>query len=125
MDPGRTHQIKSTSNKVISHTRTILGPSTAHKNHAVLLYIVSFAGDVRGHDLSVGQAHLGRLALAGVGLLGFRNAHFETHAFHLGTILGSEGRGDGVAGFLWPAALCAHLVECHGACGGAGEWVGA
>lgn len=88
---SRTHQIKSTPDEMVSHTGTILGPPTADQNHTVLLDVVSLAGDVRRHDLAVGQAHLGGLALARVGFLGLGDSHLQAHPLHLGTVLGGEG----------------------------------
>lgn len=35
-----TYQIHSPPYKMISHTRTILTPSSSHQHHAMLLYIV-------------------------------------------------------------------------------------
>lgn len=106
---------------MISHTGTILTSTPSHQHDAVLLHVVTLAGNVRGDNLAIGQAHFGRLALARVGFLGFCDAHFQTHAFHLRTLLGRKGRGHGVAGFLGSSAIGADLIEGRAACGRGAE----
>lgn len=106
---------------MIPHTGTILTSTPSHQHDAVLLHIVTLTGDVRGNDLAIRQADLGRLALTRVGFLGFCDAHFQAHAFHLRTLLGRKGRGHGVAGFLGSSAIGADLIEGRAACGRGAE----
>ena len=94
---------------MIPHAGTILTPPASNQHHAVLLHIVPFPGDIRRDDPAGAEAHLGRLALAGVGLLGLRDPDFEADAFHLGTP--DHGGGEGAALFLRPAAPVPDLVE--------------
>lgn len=116
-----THQIKSPPDKMIPHTRTILTPPAPHEHHAVLLHIMPLTRNVRGDDFAVGQADFGGLALARVGLFRLRDAHFQTHAFHLGPLLRRKGRRHGVPGFLGVSTLRADLVQCHAAAWCRGE----
>lgn len=116
-----TAQIKSPPDKMIPHTRTILTPPAPHEHHAVLLHIMPLTRNVRGDDFAVGQADFGGLALARVGLFRLRDAHFQTHAFHLGPLLRRKGRRHGVPGFLGVSTLRADLVQCHAAAWCRGE----
>lgn len=43
----KTHQIKSPSNQMILHTRTILTSASTHQHNRMLLHIVSYAKTVR------------------------------------------------------------------------------
>lgn len=104
---------------MISHTGTILTPTTPNQHHAVLLHIMSFAGNVRADDPAAGESHLGRLSLARIGFLGFSDADFQAHALHGGSMFGAEGGRDGVARLLRVSAIraCAELVEGYAAGG--------
>lgn len=96
---------------MIPHTRTILRPAAPHKHHAVLLDIVSLAGDVRRHDGPRRQLDTRRLALARVGLLGPHDADSQAHALEGRAVRVGQGRGDGVACSLALADASQDLVE--------------
>ncbi len=105
---------------MISYTRTVLTPSTPHQYHAVLLYIVTLAWNIRGDDPSTAESDLRCLALAGIGLFGLGDADFKAHTFHLGTILHCGRLG--AARFLGLAWGFADLVEGCAEEGGCGEY---
>jgi len=94
---------------MIPHTRTILRPSTPYHNHAVLLYVMAFTGNISTDNPPTAQPDLGRLALAGIGFLRLGDADFETDAFHLGAA--DHCWGEGAALFLRAAAPIADLVQ--------------
>ena len=94
---------------MIPHTRTILTPPTSDQYHAVLLYIVTLAWYIRRDDPSTAESDFRCLALARIGLFGFRDADFETHAFHLRTIF--HGGRFRAARFLRLARGFADLIE--------------
>lgn len=93
---------------MIPHTRTILGSAATHEHDTVLRDVVALAGDVGRDDLTRGKTDTGSLAFARVGLLGTRDADFDTHTLERGRLDGGQGRGDGVAGTL---GLTATLEE--------------
>lgn len=92
---------------MIPHTGTILTTSTSDEHHTVLLNVVALSGDIR-RDLSTGaQTHTRRLTLAGIGLLGPRNAHLEAHALLLRTLrVGQSGRCMMAGALACAAFLC-------------------
>jgi hypothetical protein len=99
-----THKIISSPNQVVLDTGQVLRPPAADKHDAVLLDIVALARD-DGRDLAaIGEPHTSSLALAGVGLLGTRDAYFEADAFHLGAAGAGEDGRDGSSGLLALAA---------------------
>lgn len=120
----QTHQIKSPPDQMIPHTRTVLTPPAPHQHHAVLLYIMPFSGNIGRNDLPTGQTDFSGLALARIRLFGLRDAHFQTHPFHLGTLFGCQGGRHGVASFLRASGLRADLVQGRGARGRRAEETG-
>lgn len=78
---SHTTQIHRPPNQMISHTRTILTPATPHQHHTMLLHIMSFPGNIRRNHSPRAQPHSCHFSFCGIGLLGFRRADFEAHAF--------------------------------------------
>ena len=104
METTLTYQIKCAPNQMVSHTRTVLTPSSAHENDTVLLDVVALAGDVRRHHTTSREPHTRRLALSGIGFLRPRDADLEADALlGRGRQFGQSGRGS-VSGALWFSA---------------------
>ena len=78
----------------------------------MLLHVVTLAGDISTDNLARGQSDLCGLALAGIWLLGLRDAHFQTHTFHLRAV--PQCRRVLSACFLGLAAVTSDLVQCCG-----------
>src|SRR6185503_13152129 len=55
-------RVEHAAEHVIAHTRKIAHTAAADQHDAVLLEVVTFAGDVADHFALVGQPHLGDLA---------------------------------------------------------------
>ncbi|KAF4126903.1 Acyl-CoA dehydrogenase related to the alkylation response protein AidB [Geosmithia morbida] len=110
---------------MIPHTGTILGPTASHEDDAVLLDIVTLAGDVGGHVGPGRELDTGDLALSGVGLLGTDDADAQAHALHGRGVGARQGRGGGVASALALAASPEDLVESRGTGYGGREGFGA
>lgn len=114
---------------MVPHTGAILRTPAAHEHDAVLLDVVSLAGDVGGDDGARGQLDTSRLALARVGLLGADHAHAQAHALERRAARVGQCRRDGVARALALADAAEDLVQrCRaggsrreGAEGGHGE----
>jgi Sec7-like guanine-nucleotide exchange factor len=81
-----THQIKSASNQMILHTRTILTPASAHQHNRMLLHIMSLARNISRNNFPTAQSDPRNFALAGIRFLGLRGSHSQTHAFHFGAV---------------------------------------
>lgn len=79
----------------------------------------TFTGDICADDPPAAQSDLGRLSLSRVGLLGLRDADFETDALHLGSA--NHSWAEGAALLLRFAASIADLVKCRGAGAGGRE----
>ncbi len=77
----------------------------------MLLHIMSLPRNIAAHHLSRRQSNLRSLTLSGVGLLGFGNADFQTHAFHARAVLVRHGWGDGTASGLRSSRGAADLIE--------------
>ena len=80
-------RIERAADDVIADAGQILDSSAADENGAVLLKIVTFAGNVNGTFLLVGQSHPCDLTKRRVGLLGRSRRLIETYAALLMTIL--------------------------------------
>lgn len=99
-----------------------MGTASANQHHAVLLDIVTLAGNVGGDLLARRQTHTRRLSLARVGLLRPHDTDLEADALHRrGAFLG-ERRGDSVPRTLGFSAASEHLIEGSilDGCGGKG-----
>jgi hypothetical protein len=81
-----THQIKSASNQMILHTRTILTPASPHQHNRMLLHIMSLTRNISRNNLATAQSDPRNFALARIRFLGFRGSHAQTHAFHFGAV---------------------------------------
>lgn len=103
---------------MISHSRTILRPSTPDNNNTVLLHVVPLPRNITRHYPARAQPHPTRLPLARIRLLGPRDADFEADTFHGGAVY--EGWRGLFAQGLRLAAAAEDLVECcmRGWCGG-------
>ena len=73
--------IKRAANDVVTHTGQILDTTASDQNGAVLLKVVTFAGNVDRTFLLVGKTHTGDLSQSGVGLLGRSRGDGQTPRF--------------------------------------------
>lgn len=106
-------KVQGAAHKVISHTRTILTPSAAHEDDAVLLDVVALAGDIRGDLATVRETDTGRLALARVGLLGTLDADLDADALEVRAFGVGKRGGDGVASSLALTAALKYGLAAH------------
>lgn len=105
---ANTYQIHGTTNKVILHTRTILGTTTTNLHNTVLLDIVTLTGDNSCNDLAGTQTNTSSLALTRVRLLGLGNTSLQTHTLQRRVVF--QGRGPTAASALTLTAASADLV---------------
>src|SRR5215470_1637107 len=61
--------IERAAHRVIAHAREVLDAAAADQHHRVLLQVVTFAADVAGHLVTVGEPDAADLAQRRVGLL--------------------------------------------------------
>src|SRR5690606_31228719 len=66
---GDTRGVQAATHSVLTHARQVLDPAAADQHDAVLLQVVAFATDVRGHLVTVGQAYPADFAKGRVRLL--------------------------------------------------------
>ena len=78
--------IEGTTDNMISGTGQVLYPAAANQNHAVLLQVVSFTGNIARNLDAVGKTYPGHLTQSRVGLLGGEGLYNSTHT----TLLGSR-----------------------------------
>ena len=76
--------IKSAANDVVTHTGQVLDTSASDQNGAVLLKVVTFAGNVDRTFLLVGKTNTCDLTHSGVRLLGRSRGYGQTYAALLG-----------------------------------------
>jgi len=76
--------VQRAAHDVIAHTGQVLDTTTAHQNDAVLLEVVTFAGDVRSHFNSVGQTYTSHLTQSRIRLLWRGGTHLGADAALLG-----------------------------------------
>lgn len=94
----------------IPNTRQILRTTTTHKNHTMLLQIVSLSLNVRHGLLASGKLYTSHLPLRRVGFLGLHNEDLGYNALALRTIL--EQRCIYLETFLGLWFIAHGLVEC-------------
>src|SRR5688572_9809285 len=84
MTIGNAARVECAANDVIAYARQILHTATANQHDRVLLQIVAFAGDIRGHFVAVRQTNTRHFAERGVRLLGRRGVNTRADAALLG-----------------------------------------
>src|SRR5580658_1275033 len=102
--------VQHAADDVVTHARQVLHAAAADQDHAVLLKIVAFAGNVGQRFETVGQAHLGDLAQRGVRLLRRRGVDARADSALLRALL--QGRNL-VALRLGAARLANKLIDCR------------
>src|SRR5579862_8041899 len=102
--------VQHAADDVIAHAGKVLDAAAADQDHAVLLQVVAFAGNISQRFEAVGQAHLGDLAQRGVRLLGRRGVDARADGALLRALL--QGR-DLVALRLGAARLADKLIDCR------------
>lgn len=80
-------RIKSATDNVITHTRQILDSAASDKNNAVLLQIVTFAGDINSSFHTVDQTHSCDFTKSGVRLLGGSGRNAQANAAFLRALI--------------------------------------
>uniref|UniRef100_A0A3Q2NW83 Uncharacterized protein n=1 Tax=Fundulus heteroclitus TaxID=8078 RepID=A0A3Q2NW83_FUNHE len=88
-------------------SRKVLGPSSLHQNHVVLLQVVSLPRDEHHRLLPVGETHPSALPVGRVGLLGFPDHRLQDDGFELRPAEGGAQSLRGDFGLPLPV----HLVE--------------
>src|ERR1700722_17689267 len=100
--------VQHAADDVVAHARQVLHAAAADQDHAVLLKIVAFAGNVGQRFEAVGQAHLGDLAQRGVRLLRRRGVDAGADSTLLRRLL---QRRHLLARLLYDARTCDQLVD--------------
>src|SRR6266404_3694871 len=102
--------VQHAADDVITHAGKVLDAAAADQDHAVLLKVMAFAGNVGQRFEAVGQAHLGDLAQRGVRLLRRRGVDAGADGALLRALL--QGRNLVALG-LDAARLANELVDCR------------
>ena len=76
--------IQSAADDVITYTGQVLYTAAADHNYRVFLQRMTYAGDVSGHFVTIGQTDTGDLTQCGVGLLRSRSTDCGADASLLG-----------------------------------------
>src|SRR5688572_17756783 len=122
---GNAGRIQGAAHNVITHTGQVFDTSATYQHHGVLLQLMTFTWDVRGHFDAICQTDTGDLAQCRIWLLGSHRTHDRADAALLrralilahATLLVRiqcvlQGRGFAFY-FLILAALADHLVDCR------------
>src|SRR5436190_20480355 len=96
---------------MVPNSGTILASAAAHQDDAVLLHVMSLAGDIRRHDAACTEPDTRRLALRRVGLLGLGDPDFETDALQRGRHHLPQRRRDRFASLLRLAAALGRPIS--------------
>src|SRR5438445_6139119 len=102
--------VEHAADDVVTHAGKVLDAAAADQDHAVLLKVMAFAGNIGQRLEAVGQTHLGDLAQRGVRLLRRRGVDAGTDGALLRALL--QGRNL-VALRLGAARLANELIDCR------------
>lgn len=86
-----THQIHSTSDQMIPHTRTILTSSPSHQNHRVLLHIMPLSRNIARNHSPCTQTYSRCFSFCRIGFLGLCDSDFEADSLQLWGVDIAEG----------------------------------
>lgn len=75
-----TSGIKNTADDMVAHPRQVFDATTTNHHDRVLLEVVPFTRNIRGHLHTIGEADTGDFPESGVWFLGGHGRHLETHA---------------------------------------------
>ena len=82
-----TKGIERTTDDVVTNTGKVTNATAADEHDRVLLKVVAFTTDVRGHFFAIGQTNTSDLPECGVRLLGSRCLHSQTHTATLRAVI--------------------------------------
>src|SRR5215475_7637027 len=90
--------VEHATDDVVAHAGKVLDAAAADQDHAVLLKVVAFAGNIRERLIAIREPDLGHLAQSRIGLLGRGGVDAGAHRALLGAAL--KGRHLVALGFL-------------------------
>ena len=109
---GYTSSIQSTTNDVVTNARQVTNTAATNQNHAVLLKIVAFTGNVTSTFNLVRQTDTGDFPKSRVRLLGRGRFHAQAHTTLLRATL--QNRRSGLLGSLFPSLADQLIDRWHG-----------
>lgn len=83
--------VKSSSDHLVSHTRTISDTTTPHQHNRMFLQIVALARNMDEHDFTSSQTNTSDFTLSRVWFLWFHGKEFEADSASLGASVKSGG----------------------------------